>query len=98
MNINPFIDLIAMVLNLYAFILIIHIIFVWLIYFDILNRYNQVIHRINDLLYRLTEPVLSKVRQFIPAIGGIDISPIVVFILIRFFISLLYNYFYVYHL
>lgn len=94
MNINPFIDLITMVLNLYATIMLVHIVFIWLIYFEILNRYNQVIHRVSDILYRLTEPVLTYIRRFIPSFGGIDLSPIVVFILIRFFISVLHTYFY----
>lgn len=94
MNINPFIDLIATVLNLYGWVLLAHIIMVWLIYFDILNRYSRPIQRANDLLYRLTEPVLSRVRSIIPLIGGVDVSPIIVFILIRFIIKVLYQYFY----
>jgi len=97
MNINPFIDLIATVLNLYGWVLLVHIIMVWLIYFDILNRYNRPIQRINDVLYRLTEPVLSRIRSFIPPIGGVDMSPIIVFILIRFLINALYQYFYHYN-
>lgn len=94
MNINPFIDLIATVLNLYMAVILVHIVITWLMYFDILNRYNRVILRINDILYRLTEPVLSRIRRVLPLISGIDLSPIVALILVRFFISLLYTYLY----
>ena len=94
MNLNPFIDLLAMVLRFYAWILIGHIALTWLIYFEILNRYNNAVHKINEVLYGLTEPVLRRVRRYIPSIGGVDISPVVVFLLIQFVVNVLYTYFY----
>lgn len=96
MNLNPFIDLIASILTFYSWIVIIHIIVIWLCYFDILNRYNQSVRRAIDIFHRLTEPVLSRIRQVIPPIAGIDFSPIILFILIRFVISVLRTYFYTY--
>jgi len=54
----------------------------WLFAFDVINRRNQVVYQIATFLDRLTDPILRPFRRFIPAIGGIDISPIVVLLLI----------------
>ena len=49
----------------------------WLVAFGVINVRNQVIRVIVDLLYRVTEPVLRPIRRFLPNLGGIDISPVV---------------------
>ncbi len=95
MNINPFIDLIAMLMQFYNFLLISYIIITWLTHFNLLNQYSPTVIKIADFLYRINEPVLRHVRKFIPTLNGIDLSPIVVFILLRFINSVLYSYFYV---
>jgi YggT family protein len=96
MNINPFVELIAGILSLYSWVLLIWIVLSWLIYFDVINRYHPFVSRISDVLHRLTEPPLRIIRKHLPDLGGIDISPIILFFLIRFTTSALYTYFYTY--
>ena len=56
----------------------------WLIAFNVLNPRNQLVHTIWDFLYRITEPVLRPIRNMMPNLGGIDISPIIVVFIIWF--------------
>lgn len=93
MNINPFITLITTVLDLYGWVLLAWIIISLLISFDIINRYNPVVSKVSEFLYKATEPVLRRIRRYMPNIGAIDLSPIVVFLLIRFINNVLYTYF-----
>lgn len=76
--------LINMILSLYAWILIISAVVSWLIAFNIVNSYNRAVASIIDVLYKLTEPVLRPVRQIIPNLGGLDLSPVVVLFAIWF--------------
>ncbi len=96
MNINPFIDLLGAVISLYTWVLIIHILLSWLVAFNIINGYQPIVRKIQEVLFRLTEPVLNPIRRYMPNLGGIDISPIVLFLLLRFTMSVLYTYFYTY--
>lgn len=82
--IHPLVWLITQILSLYAFILIIWIILSWLIAFNVINPHNRFISMVNMALGRLVEPVLRRIRRFIPPVGGIDLSPIVLFIAINF--------------
>ncbi len=77
---------ISYLLTLYVWILIASAILSWLIAFNVVNPYNQVVRTIGELLYRITEPVLRPIRNLLPNLGGIDISPVIV-ILIIFFIQ-----------
>jgi YggT family protein len=92
---NPFIDLIGAVLSLYTWVLIIHIIISWLVSFNIINGYQPIVKKLQFVLYRLTEPLLAPIRKYMPDLGGIDLSPIVLFLLLRFTMNILYTYFYV---
>ena len=82
--IHPLIWLISQILSLYAFILIVWIILSWLISFNVVNPHNRFVSMVNMILGRLVEPVLRRIRGYIPAVGGIDLSPIVLFIAINF--------------
>ena len=95
MNLNPFIDLIARVLNLYNWALTVWVILSLLIYFDVINKHQRIVYKVMYFLNGLIEPVLDKIRRIIPAvIGGVDISVIVLYLLISFVIKILYTYFY----
>ncbi|EJF77456.1 hypothetical protein MCO_01187 [Bartonella sp. DB5-6] len=72
------------VFNIYIDILIASVIFSWLYVFNIINARNRFVVLIRSFLYHLTEPVLSRIRQILPNLGAIDISPVVVFIIIYF--------------
>ena len=95
-NINPFINLISAILSIYKFLLILYIILYYLLMFKVINPYNQFIIQVNRFLIRIIEPVLEKIRIYVPSIAGIDISVIILFLAIHFTNDLLYTYLYVY--
>ena len=95
-NINPFINLIGSVLSIYSFLLLVYVILHFLFMFKIINPYSEFVQMLNRFLIRIFEPVLSRMRKYIPVIAGVDLSVLVLFLLIRFAKDALYTYFYVY--
>jgi len=89
---NSLLLLIIQIINLYQLVLLIYIITTWLINFNIVNTSNRLVYRIMDVLYRLCEPSLKFVRQYLPNLGSIDISPVVVYLLLWFIKSLIIEY------
>jgi len=71
-----------LILNLAWWVVIISVIMSWLIAFNVLDTRNRVVYQIADMLYRLTEPVYQPIRNMLPAMGGIDLSPLIVLIAI----------------
>jgi YggT family protein len=78
------IHFISYLLTLYVYILIAAAVLSWLIAFNVVNPRNQFVHMLGDFLYRITEPVLRPIRNMLPNLGGIDISPIVVILIVIF--------------
>ena len=87
---NPIFALIILVLDIYKWIVIAAVVMSWLVAFNVINLHNNIVRSVVRILDALTEPVFRFVRRFIPAIGGIDLSPIVVFIAIWFVQYLVY--------
>ena len=87
-------DIILLVLQLYVWLLIAAAILSWLIAFNVVNTHNQVVAMIADFLYRITEPVLRPIRSVLPSLGGIDISPIIVILIIFFIQNVIARYIY----
>jgi YggT family protein len=81
---NPIAALLIEVLEIYKWIVIAAVIVSWLTAFNVINRYNNFVRTILRILLSLTEPVFRQIRRVIPAIGGLDLSPIVVFVIIWF--------------
>ena len=75
---------IIIVLDLYVWLLIASAILSWLIAFNVVNTRNQFVAAVAEFLYRITEPVLAPIRRMLPSLGGLDISPIVVILIIMF--------------
>src|SRR6476661_967944 len=75
---------IDLVLELYIWILIAAAIFSWLVAFNVVNVRNSVVGMIGDFLYRITEPALRPIRNIMPNLGGIDISPVILILLLLF--------------
>lgn len=96
LNLNPFVNLLGSLLSIYSFLVFVYIILYYLLMFKVINPYNKFVIIINRSLIQLIEPVLEKIRKFIPNFGGIDISIIILFVLIQFARDVLYTYFYVY--
>ena len=80
--ITPIILVIDLVLDLYGWVLIGAIVFSWLYQFGVVNSRNRAVAAIGEFLYRATEPVLAPIRRFLPDLGGLDLSPLVVFLAI----------------
>ena len=76
--------LILQILKLYSYVVIANVIISWLIAFNILNTQNRFVYSILELSYRLTDPILNKIRHFLPNLGSLDISPIILLLLIWF--------------
>lgn len=91
---RAFLDVVLIVLQLYVWLLIAAAILSWLIAFNVVNTHNQVVAVIGDFLYRITEPVLRPIRSFMPNLGGLDISPVIVILLIFFIQSVIVRYIY----
>ena len=89
---NPFLELFFNVLDLYKFILIVWIVLSWLISFNIVNRFQPFVSKLYNFLEQLTDPVLKYLRKYIPLIGSIDVTPIIVFIALNFLKNLIIYY------
>ena len=70
-------NLLDTAISIYIWCLFIYIVLTWLINFGVMNTQNRFVYLVMDFLYRITEPALRMIRRFIPNLGGIDISPIV---------------------
>jgi YggT family protein len=71
-------------LTLYIYVLVAWAVLSWLVAFNVVNTRHPVVRAIADFLYRITEPVLRPIRRWMPNFGGIDVSPIVVWLIILF--------------
>jgi len=80
----PLLQFISWLLDLYVIIVIAAVIFSWLIAFGVINTHNQFVRIVSEALYKLTEPALRPIRNFLPDMGGLDLSPIVLIIGIYF--------------
>ena len=89
--IEPIYQIIQLVLQMYVWVVIASAILSWLVAFNVINTRNQVVYQIGNALYRLTEPALRPIRRILPNLGGIDISPVVLLLLIYFVQMVLRN-------
>jgi len=89
---NSLLILIIQIINLYQLILIVYIVATWLISFNIINASNQIVYSIMYAVYKLCEPPLSIIRRYLPNLGNIDISPILLYLILWFSKSLLIEY------
>ena len=87
-------DIVLLILQIYIWLLIAAAILSWLIAFNVVNTRNQAVHMIGDMLYRLTEPLLRPIRSLLPNLGGIDISPVILILIILFLENVIIRYVY----
>ena len=81
---NAVILLIERIIDLYVWVLIINVIFSWLVAFNVLNTQNRFVNSILEVTYKLTDPPLNYIRKFLPNLGSIDISPIILILALIF--------------
>ena len=85
--------LIDSIITIYLWIIIINAILSWLVAFNILNTQNRFVFSILDATHKMTDPALNKIRNFLPTLGSIDISPVVLILLLMFLRNLLFEIF-----
>ena len=76
--------LVLQILKLYSYIVIANVLLSWLIAFNVINTQNRFVYSILELSYRLTDPILNRIRGFLPNLGSLDISPVILLLLIWF--------------
>ncbi len=89
-------DIILLVLQIYIWLLIAAAVLSWLIAFNVVNTRNQVVASIAEFLYRITEPVLRPIRGLMPNLGGIDVSPVILILIILLLENVIVRYIYPY--
>ena len=80
---------ISYVLQLYVYVLIAGAVLSWLIAFGVVNMRNQFVAGLAQVLHAVTEPVLRPIRNLLPNLGGIDISPVILILIIIFIQSVI---------
>jgi YggT family protein len=86
--------ILLLVLDIYIWLLIAAAVLSWLVAFNVVNTRNQVVAMVGDFLYRITEPVLRPIRNFLPNLGGIDVSPVVLILIIILLKDVIVRYIY----
>ena len=84
--------LISQIIEIFIWLLIIQAILSWLITFGVINTNSNIVNMLGNFLYKITEPILRPIRNFLPDLGGIDVSPLILIILLIFFRNLLFEY------
>ena len=82
--VGPALALLYQLIDLYTWVVIIGVIMSWLIAFNVINLSNQFVRMVYDMVVRLTEPLLAQIRRFLPNLGGVDISPVILILLLWF--------------
>jgi len=85
-------DVVEAILNLFVWLLIASAILSWLIAFNVVNTRNQFVAGVAEFLFRITEPLLAPIRRSMPNLGGLDISPIVLILIIYLMQSVIFRY------
>ncbi len=83
--------LIDSIINIYIWLIIINAILSWLVAFNVLNTQNRFVFAVLNVTHQLTDPVLNKIRKFIPNLGSIDISPVILILLLFFIRNLFFE-------
>jgi len=78
----PFIEVVRIILNLIWYLIIASVVASWLVAFGVVNTRNDIVYRVLDILNRATEPLLRPIRRLVPPMGGLDLSPMILLLII----------------
>ena len=81
------------IITIYLWVIIINAILSWLVAFNILNTQNRFVFSVLDATYKMTDPVLNKIRSFLPTFGSIDLSPVVLIVFLMFLRNIIFEIF-----
>ena len=87
-------DIILLILQIYIWLLIAAAVLSWLVAFNVVNTRNQVVAMLGEFLFRLTEPAPRPIRSIMPNLGGIDVSPVILILLILLLENIIIRYIY----
>jgi len=87
-------DIILLILQIYIWLLIAAAVLSWLVAFNVVNTRNQVVAMLGEFLFRITEPVLRPIRSMMPNLGGLDVSPVILILLILLLENVIIRYIY----
>ncbi len=87
-------DIILLILQIYIWLLIAAAVLSWLVAFNVVNTRNQVVAMLGEFLFRITEPALRPIRSIMPNLGGIDVSPVILILLILLLENIIIRYIY----
>ncbi len=79
---SGFLFLLSKIVGYYIWIIIAGVILSWLTAFNVVNRSNRFVHVLGDFIFRITEPALRPIRNILPNLGGIDISPVILILIL----------------
>jgi YggT family protein len=85
-------NLVSTLITIFIWLLIAQAVLSWLLAFGVVNRYNRVVASASDFLWRITEPMLRPIRSVLPDLGGIDISPVILILVLYFLRDLMFEY------
>jgi len=85
----PFIKLILTIINLYVWVVVASVILSWLVAFGVVNTSNRFVYMVGDVIHRITEPLLRPIRNILPDMGSVDLSPVALIMLLWFTESML---------
>lgn len=80
----PLLQVLHVALDIYKWIVIVSVILTWLVAFNVINPHNQFVRAVGGALHQMVEPVLARIRRYVPVFGTMDISPVILFLLILF--------------
>jgi YggT family protein len=87
-----FLNLVSTVITIYIWLLIAQAVLSWLVAFGVVNTRNRAVALAGDFLWRITDPLLRPIRSVLPDLGGIDVSPVVLILLLYFLRDLMFEY------
>ena len=87
-------DIILLILQIYIWLLIAAAVLSWLVAFNVVNTRNQVVAMLGEFLFRITEPLLRPIRSMMPNLGGLDVSPVILILLILLLENVIIRYIY----
>ena len=82
--IGPLFWLLDTVITIYIWVLIASAVLSWLVAFNVVNTHNRFVYLLGDFLQKVTEPALRPIRRVLPNLGGVDLSPLVLILLLLF--------------
>ena len=85
-------NLVDTVIGIYVWLLLASVVLSWLVAFNVINTHNRLVYVLGDFLHRVTDPLLRPIRNLLPSMGGIDLSPLVLILALYFVRDLAFQY------